>query len=142
MAKAKRLSRKQLALIDDLFASELDEQKILDKHKVARHLYRKWVADGQFDDELNHRVADGYRRSTLLLASNARKAAKKLVELAGGDKGETTRKACLDIITMDPSIGLPGTPATADDKAEEPSPISPQTASRLLAVLAGGEGQQ
>ena len=141
MAKPKRLSRKQLALIEDLFASKLDEQKILDEHKVARQLYRRWLADEQFTEELNQRVGGAYRQSTFLLASNARTVAERLVGLTEHENAETARKACLDIITMDPSTGLPGTSATAEDSAEEPSPISPQTASRLLAVLAEGNRQ-
>ena len=136
MAKTKRLSRKQLALIEDLFASKLDEQKILDEHKVARQLYRKWLADEQFTEELNQRVGGAYRQSKLLLASNAPVAAKELVGLTKSKNPETARKACLDIIAMNPSTGQLGTPATAEDKAEEPSPISPQVASRVLAVLA------
>ncbi len=136
MAKAKRLSRKQLALIQGLFASKLDEQKILDKHRVSRQLYRKWLADEQFTEELNQRVAGAYRRSTFLFARNASKVAQKLVDLTENKSPETARKACLDIITMNPSTGLPATGSARDDETEEPSPIPPETASRLLAVLA------
>ena len=136
MAKAKRLSSKQLALIDDLFAGELDEQQALEKHEVGRQLYHRWLADGQFAEQLNQRIAGAYRQSTFLIARNARSAAQKLVDLTKCGKEETARKACLDIITMNPSTSLAGAPAVRDDKTEEPSPISPQTASRVLAALA------
>jgi hypothetical protein len=139
MAEAKRLSRKQLALIDDLFKSESEEQEILERHKVTRLLYRKWQADEQFTDELNRRVSAAYRRSRFVLARNAGKAAQKLAELAVGDKGETTRKACLDILAMNPSTGAAGTDSSCDGETQETSPISPQVASRLLAVLAGDD---
>ena len=142
MARSKRLSRKQLALIKDLFTSKIDEQKILDKHKVGRQLYRKWLADEEFTEELNDRVDGAYRQSRLLLASNVRTVADRLVKLTNDKNPETARKACLDIIAMYPSTDLPATSATAQGRAEEPSPISPQATSRLLAVLAEGEGQQ
>lgn len=139
MAKAKRLSRKQLALIDDLFAGILEERKILARHKVGTQLFRRWLADGEFCEELNHLVDGGYRQSTLMLARNAPSAAKKLIDLTECDKEETARKACMDIITMKPPIFQPAAPAERHDKTEEPPPISPQTASRILAVLAEGQ---
>jgi len=141
MTRAKRLSRKQLALIEDLFKGESDEQKILEKHKVGRQLYRKWLADDQFTEELDQRVAGAYRQSTFLLAANAPTAAKELAGLTRSKNPETARKACLDIIATNPSTVPSGTGATAQGNAEGPSPISPQTASRLLAVLAGGDSQ-
>ncbi len=137
MAKAKRLSRKQLALAEDLFKGELNERHVLDKHKVGRQLFRKWRGDDQFTEEINQLVAGAYRQSTFLIARNAPSAAKETIELTGCGKEETARKACLDIITMNSSTGLTDSPSTCDDKAEESTPLPPETASRLLAVLAG-----
>lgn len=142
MPGSRRLSRKQLALIDDLFNDESDEQRILDKHKIDRQLFHKWLADDQFTEELNERVAGAYRQCTFLLARNAKLAAHQLVRLTQRDTGETARKACLDIITMNLSTRLSGPHATAKDKCEAVAPISPQTAGRLLAVLAREQGQQ
>jgi hypothetical protein len=136
MAKAKRLSRRQLAFIEALFANECDEQKTLDDHRISMRLYRKWLQGRAFRTELEYRVNAGYRQSTLLLAVKAREAAKKLAGLAENGKGETARKACMDVITMKPPAHLPGVSALRDDK-EQPPPIPPQTASRILAVLAG-----
>lgn len=138
MAKAKRVTKKQIAFINALLANECDEQKTLDEHKISMSLYRKWLQNTAFHAELEYRVNAGYRQSALLLAAKARAAAKKLAGLAESDKGETARKACMDIITIKPPTHLPGTTAPPDDE-EEPSPISPQTASRVLAALAEGE---
>ncbi len=135
MAKTKRLTEKQLAFIDALFAKECDEQKTMNTHKVSIRLYRKWLQDTAFRAELEYRVNAGYRQSALLLAAKAREAAEKLAGLAESGKGETARKACMDIITMKPATHLPGLSVPRNDK-EEPPPISPQTASRLLAALA------
>ncbi len=137
MAKAKRLSRKQLALAEDLFRGDLNERQVLDKHKLGRQISRKWRGDGQFAEEVSQLLAGAYRQSTFLIARNAPSAAKKLIELTGCGKEETARKACPDIITINPSTGRTDNPPTCDDKAEESTPLPPETASRLLAVLAG-----
>lgn len=136
MAKSKRLSSKQFALIEDLLRGELDEPEILDKHKLARRLYRRWLADEAFCEELNQRVAGEYRQSKFLVARYAPSAAARLVKLTECGKEETARKACLDIITMNPSTSSTCPPVAPDDKTKELAPISPQAASRLLAVLA------
>jgi len=141
MAKAKRLTRKQLEFIDALLANECSEQKTLDDRGISMRLYRKWLQDMAFRAELEYRVNAGYRQSALLLAARAREAAEQLAKLATNGDGETTRKACMDIITMKPPAHLPGVSAPCDDE-EEPSTISPQTASRLLALLAEENDQQ
>ena len=136
MATAKRLSSRRLTLVEDLSAGDLDEQQVLDRHDVGRQIYYRWLGDRQFVEEVNQRVAGAYRRRSSPIARNARWAAATLVRLANSETPETARKACLDIITMKPSTGLAGHPAAPDDKVEGLSPICPQTASRMLALLA------
>lgn len=142
MAKAKRLSKKQLALTEDLYSGKLNEQQLLDKHKLGRWLYRKWLADRQFNKELDQRIVEAHRQSTFVLARNACEVAETLVKLTKCEKEETARKACLDIITMNRSTVLAGYNTTSDDKVKEPAPISPQAASRILAILAEEKRQQ
>jgi len=57
MAKGKRLSKKQLSVIEDLFVGQLDEQAILDKHKVSRAVFVKWQMERRFVEEFNRRIA-------------------------------------------------------------------------------------
>lgn len=140
MAKAKQLSKRQLAVIEDLFNGELDEQAVLDKYKVSRKLYYKWLADDAFVEQFDQRIAGAYRQSTLLLARYAPLAAAKLVQLTESEKEETARKACLDIISF-PSLASSSADAAPesvkDSKVQKPFPeLSPETASRLLALLA------
>jgi hypothetical protein len=133
---SKRLSRKQFRFIDALCANKSKEHSILARHKVSRQLYRKWLSDAKFCEELNQAVAGGYRRSTFMLARNALLAAERLIDLTQSKSEEVRRKACMDIITMKPPTFQPTTFAASGDKDEQPSPISPQKASRVLAVLA------
>jgi len=100
MPEAKQLTKRQLAVIEDLFAGELDEQAILDKYKLSRKLYNKWRNDDSFTEQFERRIADAYRQSTALIARYAPLAAAKLIQLTESDKAETARKACLDIISM------------------------------------------
>lgn len=135
MPEPKRLTRRQLAVIDDLFASEMQERDVLDKHDVSTALYDRWLADRRFCEHFERRVARAYRQARLTLARHAPKAAKTLIDLTTCDKEETARKACLDIVAPPSASGAPETPR----KDTGPDPIAelpPETATRLLAALA------
>ena len=139
MSKARRVTKRQLAVIEDLFAGELEEQAVLEKHNVGRMLYNKWLADPAFIEQFDLLITGAYRRSAFKIARSAKEAAEKLLLLTNSDKGETARKACLDIITMHPSIHLTDSPTVLDRKETSPSEstkLTSETASKLLAVLA------
>ena len=139
MNKAKRLTKRQFAVLEDLFAGDSDETAVLKKHNVSRTLYNQWLADPVFTGQFDVLIAGAYRRSAFAMARNASKAAKNLFDLTESDKGETARKACLDIINMRPSARIPDPPAVPADKEASPpeSPkLSTETAGKLLAVLA------
>ncbi len=135
MAKEKNLSKKQLAVLDDLFSGELDEQAALEKYKVSRNQYCKWLADELFAEQFDRRITAAYRQSAALIARYATLAAAKLVQLTESESQETARKACLDIITYH---GLPARGNTANEKPTEHhlQTLSPETASKILEVLA------
>lgn len=134
MSKQKHLTKKQLAVIDDLFESELKESEILNKHKVSRNLYNRWLADKIFADEIDNRIAAAYKRNAACIAANAAKAINRLLEMAGEDKGEITRKACLDIIELQNQAREKTQPAPVS--SESTSCLSDEAAGRILAALA------
>jgi len=137
MSKQNKLSQRQLDVIEDLFAGELDERAVLERHRVNPRLYKKWQADDAFIEQFERRIAAAYRRSAALLARYAPIAAAKLVQLTQCDKEETARKACLDIISMQTPLLAPPRPKAADPDVPEQSPtLSDQTASKILALLA------
>jgi len=151
MKKMKRLSVRQLAFLGDLFGGKLDEQQTLKKHRVSRRLYNKWLTDPAFAEQFDRQIAGVYRQSELLIAHSATKALEELMKLITMEKsqkgkkiekGETARKACLDIIKMHLSPRQAGRPKSLAKKAAPfPEPpelpqLSPKTASKLLAVLA------
>ena len=141
MAKRKKLSKKQLAVMDDMFTAELDEQAVLEKHKVSRNVYNRWLADGLFVSEFDRRIMSAHRQSAALIARYAPLAVAKLVQLTELDKEETARKACMDIISLpallDKRIVQPGELQTTETQL--PQQLTEQAASRLLAALAQAE---
>ena len=136
MSKKSKITKRQLDVIDGIFTGELDGRQILEKHNVNPRIYSKWQADPAFVEEFERRIAAARRRSAALIASYAPIAATKLIELTQSEKPETARKACLDVISM------PGIPAGNTAPASQPPaqlaerPLDPETASRILAILA------
>jgi hypothetical protein len=141
MTRQKYLGQRQLAVLDDLFNSDLDEQAVLDKHKVRRNTYDRWLEDKLFAERFKQYVNGLKRRSELLMAKYSCLAAAKLVELTASGKDETARKACLDIISL-PKIGPQKTEQADKGKKDSGTPaeqLPEATASRLLAALAEAE---
>ena len=138
MTRRRYLSQKQLAVLDDLFNSDLDEQGVLQKHRVRRSTYDRWLADKLFAERFVQYVNGLKRRSELLMAKYGQLAAAKLVQLTGSKKEETARKACLDIISV-PKLAAENNPKPTElqqTAKQQIQPLSDQTASRLLAALA------
>ncbi len=138
MAIRKYLSQRQLAVLADLFNSDLDEQAVLDRHKVRRSTYERWLEDKLFAERFKKHVNGLKRRGELLMAKYSCFAAAKLVELTASGKEETARKACLDIISPPaPTAKKTQAPAKQQGSADKQTPqLPPQTASKLLAALA------
>jgi hypothetical protein len=141
MTESKKLTRRQAAVIEDLFAGELDEQEVLEKHHVSPRLFERWFDSERFAEKFEQRIAHAQRQSRMILAQCAATAAAKLVQLTQSENQETARKACLDIISLHSSAGgsAPTDTPPAVEQTQAISSLSPETASRLLTVLAQGE---
>jgi len=143
MVKRQQLSKRQLAVIDDMFSGELDEQAVLAKHNVSRIVYDRWLADDNFTEQFEARIASAHRQSELIIARYAPLAAAKLVQLTASENQETARKACLDIISL-PKVGAAkteGADKAGKDNEKQAERLSAETASRLLAALAEEKGR-
>jgi hypothetical protein len=132
--KQKHLTKRQMAVIDALFEGGLDEAAVLAKHKVSTRLYRAWLADDLFADELRFRIDSAKRTSELIIARYSPVAAAKLVGLIDSEKDETVRRACLDILASTRQRDEATT--ESDDSNEYQQDLPPAVASKLLAVLA------
>ncbi len=135
MSKPKSLTRRQRTVIEALFADNASEQQVLAEHGVSRDLYARWLADERFQEAFENRIAQAHRAGRLALARAASQAASALIALAQGKPGETTRKACLDILATQPNAPL-NSAAGQTEAPEIPTSLNPETVSRLLAILA------
>jgi hypothetical protein len=143
MTPSKKLIRRQAAVIEDLFAGELKEPEVLQKHHVSPSLFERWLSDERFTEQLERRIAHAYRQSRMILASHAPAAATRLMQLMQSQSQETARKACLDILALHGPVGEQESPTAPAAAAAAPAPsastLSPKIASRLLAALARAE---
>ncbi len=138
--KQKCINKKQLKVIEELFAGDMNEAEVLKKHSVSNHMYSKWLRDEVFIGELRFRIESGQRQSELIIAMYMPSAAAKLVGLTDSEKEETARKACLDIISFPVSSGQPELKDVSDKKGPNPeADLSPALAGKLLAALAKEE---
>ena len=135
MAKSKQLTKRQLAVIEELFSDELTEQQVLNKYKVSRTLFNKWLSNETFTEHFDKCIIAAYRQSTAYLARYAGLAASKLVRLTESDKPDVARRACLDIISM-----LNDSNEKPQFQRQEPKipeqTLSSEAAGRILAALA------
>ncbi len=134
--KRRKLSKKQLAVIEDLFAGGIDEPEVLGRHNVKSAIYKRWLSQGAFNEEMAFRVASVRRKSRMIIAQYSPVAAVKLVELSQEGKGETARKACMDIINMPDAKETIGRDDTKEDDGEKNISFSQKAASRMLEILA------
>jgi hypothetical protein len=148
MRMKKRLTRKQLAVLDDLFGSDgsAGEQQILEKHEVSAAEYRRWYSEEAFAEEFEARMEALGRQGRLLIARYASYAAAKLIALTESENQETARKACLDIIDRIQNTEFRVQSAEergqrTDDReyglAEEQ--LTPELAEKILETLAEGK---
>jgi hypothetical protein len=137
MTKTTKLTKRQRALIEDLFTGEMEERDVLAGHGVSRSLYDRWLADERFTREFERRIAQAYTQSRVILARYATVAATRLIHLTTCEKEETARKACLDILARPRAVAPEASPTNRPSEDPEPeADLSPETARRLLAALA------
>ena len=98
--KKNDLTPRQLAVLDDLFSGQMSEVEVLKKHNISLKVYQKWIGQEQFSGQFSFRIDSARRQGKLIVARFIPAAAAKLVELTGSDKEETSRKACLDIMSI------------------------------------------
>ena len=136
MAKSRNISKKQCALIEDIFTGQLTLEQVLAKHNISRSTYYKWLADELFAVQFDMRIAASYRESSALLAGYSPIAAARLINLTESEKPETARKACLDIISLPIEAEFLKDEKDNDkNKVDDKAGLDPELASKLLDVL-------
>ena len=130
------LTKKQKAVLDDLFSGELTTREVFEKWKVSRRTYYRWHNQECFSVEFDRLMALARNEPDLVFARYSSNVAERLVGLTACEKEETSRKACMDIITY-PDRKAGYRVKTKEPPKEEPLPeLPPELASRLLTTLA------
>jgi len=141
MAKSKGLRPKQMKVVEDLAGGRMSQQEILDKHRVSRKVFRRWLEDASFQAELQKRIDWLRRRSELMVAGYRETAAARLVNLVSGSKNEeTARKACLDILNSGGQKAE--APAEPEQEKSSKKELTQAQASKILEVLAKEENEK
>ena len=100
MSEKRELYYRQLQVIEDLVSCKEDEGEVLKRHGVSGRLYRKWLGQEAFVDELVRGISAARHRAMLKIARYVPAAVDGLVKMIEGEAGESTRKACLDLLAM------------------------------------------
>jgi hypothetical protein len=129
------LTKEQLQIIDELFESSGDESAVLAKHNISFKDWQQQLAEEDFADELAARLESSKRHSQIILSRYAPFAAAKLVQLCESENQETSRKAVLDILNLQTGQAEISNVKSQISNTAPPS-LDPDTASKILAVLA------
>jgi hypothetical protein len=135
--KRGHISSRQRAVIDDILKNGLTERQALENHGVTRIRYRRWLKGGLYMQELNDAIDAAMRQQKFTIAHCLPDAAEKLTELLDTEKGETARKACLDIIELQRSDIAPRiTQKDTDDQTQNKYNLTQEKAAKIWAILA------
>ena len=129
------LTTRQLKVIDSLFKMGGDEKAVMKKHRISHRVWHKWVSDKDFVEGITSKLKSYKMASQILLAKYNSLAAARLVQLCESKNQETSRKACLDIITLEEN-SKQKKQKTSELPAKPRTKINNKTASKILAVLA------
>ena len=98
--KTKKLSKRQINVLDGLFTGELTLNEILKKCRVSQITYYDWLSDPFFMSAFDKRIDSARAVLTSTLSAYSQAALLALVNLTRSQKTETARKACLDIVKL------------------------------------------
>jgi hypothetical protein len=131
------ISAKQRAVIDDILKNGISESEALAKHSISLIKFRRWLKGRLFLYELNTAIDAAVRQTNLTMAYRLPLVAKTLTGLIANQKGETIRKACLDIIELQKTSACLQLPKeTQDEQARSKYNLTQEKAAKIWAVLA------
>ena len=141
--KTKKLSSRQINVLDGLFTGELTLNEILKSCRVSQITYSDWLSDPFFMSAFDKRIDSGRAVLTSTLSAYSQAALLALVNLTRSEKTETARKACLDIVKLvqdekDEQTTKDDTPAMPM-LSHQGRTLTPGESSAILQALAEGK---
>lgn len=140
--KTKKLSKRQINVLNGLFSGELTLNEILKKCRVSQITYYEWLSDPFFMAAFDKRIDSAKAVLLSTLSAYSQAALLSLVNLTRSEKTETARKACLDIVKLVQDERDEQT--SKDDISPVPTlshngrTLTPGESSAILQVLAEG----
>ena len=143
--KTKKISSRQINVLDGLFTGELTLNEVLKKCRVSQITYYDWLSDSMFMSAFDKRIDSARAVLTSTLAAYSQTALLSLVNLTRSEKTETARKACLDIVKLvQDEKDEQTSQASKDDISAIPTlshqgrTLTPSESSTILSALAEG----
>ncbi len=124
-----KINKKQRDFLIEILDKRIAVETAMERLDIGAELLCQWFSSSAFLAELAKRIEFITKRSEMLISQHRLTAVEKLVLLTNCDKEETARKACLDIIELTAD-------AEKDEKDADMPQISPETAAKLLEILA------
>lgn len=141
--KTKKISPRQMRVLDGMFAGDLELNEILKKCRVSQITYYNWLGDSIFISAFDKRIESARAVLISTLAAYSQAALLNLVNLTRSEKTETARKACLDIVKLvqdekDEQTTNLDTPAmpTIPSLSPQGKELTPDESSTILSALA------
>jgi len=92
----RRVSSKQLRVVDDLIGAKVDEREILRKHKVKGQHFMAWLKDEAFLERLRERVDLAKMQREAVRERTLSAAMRKLLEITESDTKDVP--VCIEIV--------------------------------------------
>lgn len=98
------LSDKQSGFLAD-FGGGCETSLVRTYHKVSTEEFDAWLDNAAFVEQLYRRIQSAQLKGICTLAEATELAAQRLAEIAVGERDETARKACTDILQLSHKLG-------------------------------------
>jgi hypothetical protein len=135
------MTARRPSLLRDLSDGVLDLHDLARRDQIPRLKLARWACKPRHAAALDELARLAEKRTSLLLATGRSEAALMLVSIARGqvsDIKETSRKACLDLLKIEPPSPEPSLPACEKTQAltGEPTETEMRLATEALARYA------
>jgi hypothetical protein len=129
------LSDKQAGFLAD-FGGGCETSFVRKVHDVNIEEFDAWLDNAAFVEHLYRRIQSAQLKGICTLAEATPFAAQRLAEIAIGERDETARKACTDILQLSHKLGQA---QTGNESCLEPKiEVTDEQAEKILEIMAGG----
>jgi HD-like signal output (HDOD) protein len=136
---SRRLSAKQLGVIEELAAGKADTEKVLKRHRVGAYVFSGWLKDEMFVEAFRTRIDFAMLQQEALAAKCISAAIRRLRKMTASDDAEAARAACTEIMSAvggDRKAAKKSEKKATEKKAAGGYVFPAETMQRVRAILA------